>query len=61
MIVKYAKNISSERQKKNVDDTKKIIRLMHDQIIKIYKLFKKIEKVNYIKEIEVYGVITSSK
>ncbi len=61
IVVEHAKNTSSEGRKKNVDDTKKIIGLMHDQITKIYKLFEEIKSGNYINEIEVYGVVTSSK
>ncbi|CAG8657859.1 11482_t:CDS:10, partial [Ambispora leptoticha] len=44
IVVEHAKSTSSEGRKKNIDDTKKIIGLMHDQITKIYKLFEDIER-----------------
>ncbi|CAG8587140.1 15989_t:CDS:2 [Gigaspora margarita] len=59
IVVEHAKNTSSDGRKKNIDDTQKIIVLMHDQITKIHKLLKEAGKDDDIKEIEVYGVVTS--
>ncbi|CAG8784069.1 38229_t:CDS:10 [Gigaspora margarita] len=59
IVVEHAKNTSSDERKKNIDDTQNIKVLMHNQITKIYKLLKEVEKEDDIKEIEVYGVVTS--
>lgn len=59
IVVEHAKNTSSDERKKNIDDTQNIKVLMHNQITKIHKLLKEVEKEDDIKEIEVYGVVTS--
>ncbi|CAG8457763.1 15364_t:CDS:2, partial [Racocetra fulgida] len=43
------------------NDKQKIIVLMQNQITKIHNLLKEVDREDEIKEIEVYGIVTSSK
>ncbi|CAG8811369.1 35313_t:CDS:2, partial [Racocetra persica] len=59
VVVEHAKNTSSDGRKKNIDDKQNIIVLMHNQITKIHNLLKEANREDDIKEIEVYGIVTS--
>ncbi|CAJ0906088.1 4365_t:CDS:2, partial [Entrophospora sp. SA101] len=59
MIVEHQKRRSAEDRRKEKKDTTKICVLMHDQLTKLSKELEKSDKGNLIKEVNVYGVITS--
>ncbi|CAJ0828924.1 3218_t:CDS:2 [Entrophospora sp. SA101] len=61
LVVENAKFNSINGKRKKTTDTKKISILMHDQISRLYDYLDEHDKGEQVKELEVYGVITSSK
>ncbi|CAI2183260.1 5352_t:CDS:10 [Funneliformis geosporum] len=59
VVVEHQKRTSVEDKKKKIRDTTKICVMMHYQLSKIYKCLESYGKGNNIKDIYVYGVITS--
>ncbi|CAJ0837997.1 6365_t:CDS:10 [Entrophospora sp. SA101] len=59
LVVENAKFNSINGKRKKTTDTKKISILMHDQISRLYDYLDEHDKGEQVKELEVYGVITS--